>query len=81
MATLNKTVRETAARMSTPSKPKGPATRVSVERVKGGYITDTHHDSSMEPHYYPPTKAVHKNLRSVKQHMAHAFNDADADEA
>lgn len=81
MASLNKTVRETAHKMSAPSKPKGPATRVSVERVKGGYITDTHHDSANEPTYYPPAKAVHKNLRSVKSHMAHAFNDADADEA
>lgn len=81
MASLNKTVRETAAKMSAPAKPKGPATRVSVERVKGGYITDTHHDSNTDMHYISPVKAVHKNLRSVKSHMAHAFNDADADEA
>jgi hypothetical protein len=79
MASLNKTVRETAAKMSAPAKPKGPASRVSVERVKGGYVAETHHGEAAM-HYYPPVKSVHKNLRSVKSHMAHAFNDADADE-
>lgn len=83
MASLNKTVRETAARMSAPPKPKaGSAHRISVQKAKGGYISETEYkDTHNGPHYYPPDKAVHKTLSSVKQHMAHAFNEADADEA
>jgi hypothetical protein len=83
MASVNKTVRDVAAKMSAPPAPKkGQGKRVSVEKMKGGYLSETTYKGSHEgPHYYPPDKAVHKNLSSVKQHMAHAFNDADADEA
>lgn len=84
MASLNKTVRDTAASMSKPPQAgkKGGASRISIQKAKGGYISETEYKSSHEgPHYYPPDKAVHKTLSSVKQHMAHAFNDADADEA
>lgn len=82
MASLNKTVRETAAKMSAPPKKGGTASRISVQKAKGGYISETEYKSSDEgPHYYPPDKAVHKTLSSVKSHMAHAFNEADADEA
>lgn len=82
MASLNKTVRDTASAMSAaPSGKKGTASRISVQKAKGGYISETEYKSSHEgPHYYPPDKAVHKNLSSVKSHMAHAFNEADADE-
>lgn len=83
MASLNKTVRDTAARMSAaPPQKKGSANQISVQKAKGGYISETTYKGTHEgPHYYPPDKAVHKNLASVKSHMAHAFNDADADEA
>lgn len=82
MTSLNKTVRETAAQMSkAPAPKKGSAQRISVQRAKGGYISETEYKETHEgPHYYPPEKAVHKTLSSVRQHMAHAFNDADADE-
>jgi len=81
MASLNKTVRDTAARLSAPPIKKGRASRISVQAAKGGYISETEYKGTHEgPHYYPPDKAIHKNLASVKQHMAQAFNDADADE-
>jgi len=84
MASLNKTVRDTAVKMSTPTPSiKGAAQRISVEKAKGGYISTTEfkglHSGPTE--YTAPVKAVHKNLSSVKQHMAHAFNVADAEEA
>ena len=84
MASLNRTVRDTAASMSAP-KPRslrGAATQISVQRAKGGYISETSYKGTHEgPTYTPPVKAVHKNLSSVHSHMAEAFNDADAKEA
>jgi hypothetical protein len=85
MATVNRTVRETAAKMTAPkvTAPKaGTATRISVQKAKGGYISETEYKNTHEgPHYNPPEKAVHKTLSSVKQHMAHGFNVDDAEEA
>lgn len=82
MASVNRTVRETAAKMSsTPAPKKGTATRISVQKAKGGYISETEYKSTHEgPHYMSPEKAVHKTLSSVKQHMAHGFNVDDAEE-
>lgn len=84
MASVNKTVRETAAKMGSASAPapkKGTAERISVQKAKGGYISETSYKNSHEgPHYYEPQKAIHKNLASVKQHMAHGFNVDDAEE-
>ena len=81
MASVNKTVRDTAASMSKPSR-LGVATGMSVQKAKGGYISETSYKSTHEgPHYTQPVKAVHKDLESVHDHMAHAFDDADADEA
>lgn len=85
MATLNKTVRDTAAKMAQPQNTlgrAGQAERVSVEKAKGGFISSTEYKGANNGiHYNSPVKAVHKNLASVKQHMAHAFNTDDADEA
>lgn len=83
MASVNRTVRETAASMSKAPAPKlGHAERISVEKAKGGFISSTtFKNANSGPHYIPDSKAVHKNLASVKQHMAHAFNVDDAEEA
>ena len=82
MASVNKTVRDVAARMSAPMPKMGHATHISVEKAKGGYISSTEYRSlnKGETAYIPPVKTVHKTLSSVKQHMAHAFNEADAEE-
>lgn len=84
MASVNKTVRDTATSMAKQvAMPKqGSATHIFVQKAKGGYISETSYKGTHKgPHYMSPTKAVHKNLASVKSHMSHAFNDADADEA
>lgn len=82
MASVNKTVRETAAKMKSAPAPKmGHAERISVEKAKGGFISETtFKNANSGMHYQSPTKAVHKNLASVKQHMAHGFNIDDAEE-
>lgn len=83
MASVNRTVRETAASMSkAPAPKKGTATRISVQKAKGGYISESEYKGSENGmHYTSPEKAIHKNLASVKQHMAHGFNVDDAEEA
>lgn len=59
-------------------KSKKRVSSVEVEKAKGGYITKTRHNSS-NGEYHEPEMAVHKNLSSVKSHLASKMEDTDED--
>lgn len=59
-------------------KVKKKVSSVEVEKAKGGYITKTRY-SGHGSEYYEPEMAVHKNLSSVKSHLASKMEDSDED--
>jgi len=54
---------------------KGKASRMTIERAANGFTASTHHDSSSEPHYTPPTNHVFPNHKALMKHVGQTFGD------